>query len=77
LADTLILSLLFREKWLHGELIPNLQPKQVTVIASHHYRNIQTEEASSSASKKDEIIKWLRGHSILYSNEILKRSCMN
>jgi hypothetical protein len=32
------------EKWLHGELIPNLQPKQETVIASQHYRNVQTGE---------------------------------
>jgi hypothetical protein len=51
-------------KSLQEKLIPNLEPKSVTVFDNASYHNVQLNRHPTSNARKDEVIFWLDKHGI-------------
>jgi transposase len=60
------------EKWVTTQLIPNLPEKAVVVVDNAPYHNKQQERHPTSATRKDDMKKWLRERGIQFNDNVLK-----
>ncbi|KAH0813913.1 hypothetical protein GEV33_008878 [Tenebrio molitor] len=60
------------EKWATTQLIPNLPEKAVVLVDNAPYHNKQQERHPTSATRKDDMKKWLRERGIQFNDNVLK-----
>lgn len=65
------------KKWLTEKLIPNLPKESVLVIDNAPYHNVQVDKAPTSASRKDDMRKWLSDKNIAWNDAMLKPELYN
>ena len=60
--------------WFTHQLLPNIPPNSVTIPDNAMYHNKQKDKAPTTATRKDDIKKWLDEHNIQYSEKDIKKT---
>lgn len=59
-------------KWVETQLIPNLPPKSVLVVDNAAYHNVRTQANVTSATKKIDMIRWLKDANVEHNEKCTK-----
>lgn len=59
-------------KWVETQLIPNLPAKSVLVVDNAPYHNVRTQASVTSATKKADMIRWLKDINVKIDEKLTK-----
>ena len=63
--------------WFTHQLLPNIPPNSVIILDNATYHNKQKDKAPTTATRKDDIKKWLDEHNIEYSEKDIKKTLLD
>lgn len=63
--------------WVENQLLPNLPERSVLIIDNAAYHNVPIEKNITTASKKEEILNWLRKHELPADPKLTKPELYN
>ena len=64
-------------EWFTEQLLPNIPDKTVIILDNATYHNKQKDKPPTTATKKDDIRKWLDEHNIIYSDKDIKKTLLD
>ena len=63
--------------WFTNQLLPNIPLNSVIILDNATYHNKQKDKAPTTATRKDDIKKWLDEHNIPYSDKDIKKTLLD
>ena len=64
-------------EWFTEQLLPNIPDNSVIVVDNASYHNKQKDKPPTTATRKDDIRKWLDEHNIQYSDKDIKKTLLD
>ncbi|XP_069675935.1 uncharacterized protein [Periplaneta americana] len=63
-------------RWLREKLIPNLPAESIVVLDNAPYHTVQENRAPTMASRKEQIVAWLKENGLKYAEDLTKRELL-